>query len=210
LQFTDGSDTNILNSWHYSYTGSVSETDATSVATDVLNGWETYVSSYCTTNFATESCEVTDLSSNTGAQAVVSVTHAGTNAGTKMPSSTCMVLKATIALRYRGGHPRVYLTGFPESYLTSANSWSTAAQGSVFTAWTNILASVTSSPPADLGTVAQVAVSYYSGFTAVQNPITGRWRNVPKLRTTPEVYTIESWATNPKVASQRRRNQQSG
>jgi hypothetical protein len=51
-----------------------------------------------------------------------------------------------------------------------------------------------------------VNVSYYSGFTAVENPITHRWKNVSNPRSTPVVDNIQSWAIAGHVASQRRRN----
>lgn len=209
LECTDGSDTRILNRCYFSYTGSVSGADATSVGTTFITDYANNMGPFLVSTYATEQVTVTDLGSATGVEEVVVASHAGTNGGTKLTSGTAMVLSAKISRRYRGGHPRVYLTGFPESFLQTSNTWTTTAQGDVFTAWTDTLAAITSSPPADLGTVAEVNVSFYEGFISVQNPITLRWRNVPKPRTTPVVDNITSWATNPKVASQRRRNQQS-
>jgi len=56
---------------------------------------------------------------------------------------------------------------------------------------------------------AWVSISQYAGFTAVQNVITGRWRNVPKPRTVaiaPD--NINTFHLDLKPASQRRRAQQ--
>lgn len=207
--YNDGSDVDVLNRLYFSYTGSVSATDAATVATTLGSSWSTNFGPAIVTNFSLTLITVTDLSSSTGVEVATTLSHAGGNAGAKLPSSTCMVVSGHVATRYRGGHTRNYIAGLPQGDLTNANTWSTTSQGTVFTAFTAMIASLTSSPPSDLGTVAAVQVSFYKGFTSVQNPITKRYRNVPTPLATPNVYPITSWTTNAKVGSQRRRNKQS-
>jgi hypothetical protein len=53
-----------------------------------------------------------------------------------------------------------------------------------------------------------VNVSYYEGFTVVIDPITGRARNVPKLRSSgPLVDGVVGIVINPELGTQRRRGQ---
>jgi hypothetical protein len=207
--FTDGSDTDVLNRQYYSYSGSVSATDATAVATTLGNGWLGAMAPLVTTNFILQDITVTDLATATGTEVNTPMSHAGTNVGTKLPSSTCFVVSGLIARRYRGGHPRYYITGFPESDLANSNTWASASQTAILSAWQSTVTDLVTGPPADMGIVGPVNVGYYSGFTSIQNPITKRYRNVPTLLTTPHVDPITSWRANPKVASQRRRNKQS-
>lgn len=208
FQYTDGSDANILNTVHFSYTGTVSSADLTTIAGSLGTAFGSDMKSYMVSRLTLANITLTDLSSDTGAEVETPINIAGTNTGMDLPSSTCIVLKGIIARRYRGGHPRIYWTGLPSNDLSSPNVWSTTAAGNLVSAWESVLAAFTSAPPSDLGTVAQVNVSYYNGFTVVTSPTTGRTRNVPKLRETPVVDVITSWGYNPKIAAQRRRNEQ--
>lgn len=209
LQFTDGSDSNILNRVYFSYTGSVSATDCTSINNTIDTAWGSHMATNITSNVALIGVTTSDLSSATGAEVTTTYNTAGSNAGTKLASGTSIVMQNKLARKYRGGHPRTYLAGMPEAALLNANTWVTATADNALTGWTQVLSAVVGSPPADLGVVAQVNVSYYLGFTVVTNPISGRARNVPKLRTTPVVDVVQSVGVNLKVGSQRRRNKQS-
>lgn len=210
LQFTDGTDTNILNTLHFSYTGTVSSADLTSFNTTLGTDWGSYMKAYITENVTLESITSTDLSSDLGAEVETAIGTTGTNSGTKMPSSVCMVIKLEIARRYRGGHPRNYLTGFPTSYLATADTWSTTEANDIVSSYGTMISALLADAPADAGTVGCVNVSYYNGFTAVENPLTHRYRNVPTVRETPVVDNVNSFGVNYKVAAQRRRNQQRG
>lgn len=209
LQFTDGSDTNILNRIYFSYTGSVSAADCTSINNKIDTGWGSSMATNITSNVQLISVTTSDLSSATGAEVTTTYTTAGSNAGTKLASGTAIVMQNKLARKYRGGHPRTYIAGMPEAALLNANTWVTATANNALSGWIQVLNAVVSSPPADLGVVAQVNVSYYQGFSVITSPTTGRSRNVPKLRTTPVVDVVQSVGVNLKVGSQRRRNKQS-
>ncbi|MGH9123011.1 MAG: hypothetical protein ACRDYC_13890, partial [Acidimicrobiales bacterium] len=53
------------------------------------------------------------------------------------------------------------------------------------------------------------SISYYKGFTSVLNPVTGRTRDVPKVRAGADlpvpIDTVTALIVNPKPGSQRRR-----
>jgi hypothetical protein len=93
------------------------------------------------------------------------------------------------------------------AYLTDPQTLTGAYVTALNDAWANFEADVV----ADLvGTWAAsakpVSVSYYEGFTPFTFP-SGRVKNLPKLRVGgPVVDPIVSYNTNPRVASQRRRN----
>jgi hypothetical protein len=156
-----------------------------------------------------EGVECTDLSSSSGAQSTYSATHAGTRAGGPLGPATCVLTSWIITRRYRGGKPRSYWPFFSDNDLAADLSWMAGSVTAMQTAtqlFYNDMVAITS------GTAAidyLSSVSYYSGFTSVLNPITGRTKDVSKLRTAgPVVDKIVSFATNPRPASQRRRNLQ--
>lgn len=209
LTWSDGSDTNIQNHFYSSYTGSVSGADATAINNAIQGAWHPALGTQQTSNIILESVTTTDLATVTGVEVTTNYTSAGTSAGTKLSSGVAMVLSHTVARRFRGGHSRVYIPGLAEGALASANTWTATAVSNVVTDWTSIIQSMQGGVIPDLGTVATVQVSWYSGFTVVTSPTTGRSRNVPKLRTTPLVDVVTSVRGNPRVASQRRRNKQS-
>jgi hypothetical protein len=70
------------------------------------------------------------------------------------------------------------------------------------------LAACITGAPVAVGTVTPVNVSFFSGFTNKTFP-SGRTRPVPTPRVTPLIDPIIGSDVNPKVATQRRRNQQS-
>lgn len=209
LTWTDGSDTNIQNHFYCSYTGSVSAGDALSINNAVSAAWHPALGTQQTSNIILTTVTTTDLASATGVEVATQYTATGTSAGTKLSSGVAMVISHITARRFRGGHSRVYIPGLPEGALASANTWSATTVNTVATDWNSIIQAPTGGVIPDLGVVANVSVSYYSGFTVVTSPTTGRSRNVPKLRTTPLVDSITSVRGNPRVASQRRRNKQS-
>lgn len=209
IQYTDGSDTNIQNHFYSSYTGSVSGADATSVNNAIQAAWHNNLAPQQTSNMILEAITTTDLATATGVEVTSTYTSAGTSAGTKLSSGTAMVLTHEVPRRFRGGHSRVYIPGLAEGSLASANTWSAGTLSSVVGGWTAMIQSMQGGVIPDLGTVATVQVSYYSGFTVITSPTTGRTRNVPKLRTTPLIDVVSAVRGNPRVASQRRRNKQS-
>lgn len=210
FQYSDTSDTNILNRLYFSYSGSVSSADLSSWNSTLATEWSAEVKGKITDNVTLENITSTDLSSDLGAEVETPVGTAGSGSGTYLPSSSCVVLRAAISRRYRGGHPRVYIAGIAQNWLTNADTWNATDVNGLAVAWATMISDAIADAPADFGTTGNVNVSYYSGFEAIKNPITGRYRNVPQLRATPTVDVINGWSANPKVGSQRRRNEQRG
>ena len=112
-----------------------------------------------------------------------------------------------IARRYRGGKPRTYLPIGGAGKLQDAQTWTSAFVADIQAALNQIIAdiAVTASGGCALGNL--VNVSYYEGFVSSQNPITLRWRTIPKQRTAgPLVDPVTSWVAETRIGSQRRRN----
>lgn len=203
-----GDDQNIQNHFYMNYANSVSGADCGTINGLVESAWSAHMAALLPPAYTMTSVETTDLSSSTGAQVASPYTVAGTASGSPISAGAAVVIHGVTARRFRGGHARVYIAGIMEGNIQSPQLLTTAALGTYFTAWTAIPAAVASSPPADAGAMAAVAVSFYSGFTT-HTGTTGRIRNVPTLRSTPLVDLITSWVVNGTIASQRRRNRQS-
>ena len=193
--------------FHMKYTNSLSSTDATTLLNTLATSWTTRFAPLTGTAYTLVGTAVNDLDSRTGVEVGLVVSHPGTAASQGGQAATSFVMSAKTALKYRGGHSRVYIPGISISNLADSNTWSTAAQGTVFTAWTGMLADLATSPPVGVGAMSQVVVRYISSNKADFTPAPPQ-TPPPWLLPTPMILPITSWVSNPQVGSQRRRNQQ--
>lgn len=191
--------------FHMRYTNSLSATDATTLLTTLANSWATRMAPLTGPSYTLIRTLVNDLDSRTGVEVAFVTSHVGTNATAAGGAAIAFVMSAKTALKYRGGHSRVYIPGMGAGQAADQNTWSAAAQGAVFTAWTGMLADLASSPPVGVGAMSQVVVRYISSNKADFNPPPA---TLPALLNPPMVLPVTSWASNPQFASQRRRNQQ--
>ena len=205
---TYGGNTRIKDRLFFSYTGAISAADAATLATTARNAWNTNLAPILVNTHSLTSIQLTDLNSNTGVQVVNSTAAPGTAAVAGVPAGAAMVFKLKTNLRFRGGHPRFYLTGIGANNLTTPETWLATGASTFLAAFQAMITAIQTAPPAAVGVVVNIAVSYFQGFHNVTFP-SGRVRSVATLRTTPVQLTIASYAVNPNVASQRRRNQQS-
>jgi hypothetical protein len=149
--------------------------------------------------------EATDLSSPTSAQALSSVSVNGGLSGSFLPQDICFVMAYEIARRYRGGHPRGYWPFGVEESLVDERTWDTSFVGQVAADLATMQGLINSGGWSGAGTIKQVSVSYFHGFTVVVNPTTGRARNVPTVRGVPVVDDVTQYVGRPLVGTQRRR-----
>ena len=151
--------------------------------------------------------DVLDLSSGSPGFGVDPLSVVGTRSGPILPAGAAMLVSYSIGRRYRGGRPRTYWPFFTESDLLNANTWLSASVSSMESTLAGLLSSWETIFSGSTVITGLVNVSYYSGFTSVVNPITGRTRDVPKVRTSAiPADPILGLHVNPHVASQRRRN----
>lgn len=208
LLHTMQEDTDVQSRFFMSYTGSVSVTDLNTLLATLAAAWATNFQPLFENQVTLVGVAGVDLSSETGAESALTTNHQGTNSGAAIPANACSLIHFGIARRYRGGHPRVYMPPGPSTELNDAQTWLQAFVNSLTAAWTNMITALTTSPPAAMGTLVQVNVSYYNGFTNHTYP-SGRTRPIPNPRVTPVVDNVTLVLARNKIGTQRRRTKQS-
>lgn len=205
LHWQVGVDANALSRFYFSYTGSApSSANLNSLCTSVRNAWTTDLQSFYNATGGLLRVVMTDLSSDSGAQGTDLTAVSGTRSGNDLPNATAVLFNHVIARRYRGGKPRSYIPFLTTSDLTTG-VWTTSVANSLQAAFTSFIAAVIGASAGSTTIEAHVNVSFYNGFTSVQNPVTKRYRNVPTIRSSPLVDTITATTVNPKPGNQRRR-----
>lgn len=179
----------------------------TAVAADFVTAFQTNLRSLLSSHNALLSIEVTDLTSPTGASGIDTTGFLGTRGGTALPGMVAALVNQPFARRYRGGKSRTYWPFLVVEDLLTEQHWQAATISEVDTQFQLYADEVVAI--AEGGTLLSggfVSISYYQGFTAVLNPITGRTRDVPKVRTAaiaPD--QIAAFNLNARPATQRRR-----
>jgi hypothetical protein len=194
---------------YFSYiNGPPSNADLTAFAAALQAECATVFTSLMADSVSLTSITLTDLSSASGAIGSNETAIVGTRGTELLPPGACAVAHYPITRRYRGGKPRNYWPFGASQDVATSGLWVplavTAFQNAI-QAFFRVLLGTTQ------GTTTithHVNVSYYSGFTSVQNPITHRWRNVPTLRAAPvvDIITEDSELVGSFIGSQRRRN----
>lgn len=192
----------------YSYTGTAPvNSTCSAIANDVNAAFSAHLASLMSTDFSLIAVTVEDLSSSSGGVAVVPFSTAGTRAGAPALVDACATVNFEIARRYRGGRPKIFLPfGVQSDVIDNQTQWATSFVDAVDTQWGAFDAAMLAIVESGTSLSENVNVSYYEGFTAVTNPITGRTRDVPKVRTGgPLIDTIVNHTCATYVGSQRRR-----
>ena len=206
LKFTFGVDLDVLSRFYVEYTGSApTNAQMVTFATAVASAVNTDLSSqYCNQCTLTEVI-AEDLTSSTGAVGSATVSYGGSNGSWGGTLSSALLINFLIQRRYRGGKPRIYFPPPSNSQLTNPDQWSSSFLTTFSTHWGSFMTAVLAAVWTGGGSLSQVSVSYYEGFTAFAGP-TGRYRNIPKLRTGgPVIDAVSSTAINQRPANQRRR-----
>lgn len=207
LKTTDGVALNERTRFYLAYTGPApTVAQLNTFATAVSTEWATHMLALYNAAIHLVEVDVTDLDSVSGAVGSNTTVVAGTRAGTANPQALAALVNFHIARRYRGGKPRVYLAAGVAADQASTSQWTAAFQSALVTAWNQLIAACVAAPWASATITGQINVSYYAGFTVVTNPVTGRAKNVAKLRVTPVQDTVTAVTVNLVFASQRRRN----
>jgi hypothetical protein len=210
FQFTLGGNTNVRDRIYFAYAGAgPSVAELTTLGSTISTAWSAHMAARQHTSCTLTSIELTDLTSASAAQVTGATSVAGT-AGSGAPvAAASLVIKFRIARRYRGGHPRLYFPGVSTGNLATDETWDPTYASGTVTAWAAFITACELSPPAGVGAMTHVNVSYFLGFTPLRFP-SGRYHNVPTLRGTPVQDAVIAYGYNSHVASQRRRNQTNG
>lgn len=202
-----GGDSDVVTRHYIHYAGTApTAAQLNTFAASVATAWATDVKALAETSFTLQTVACEDLTSSTAAVGSAISGVAGTNAGGNLPAEACVVVSYAVARRYRGGHPRGYWAIGAQSNIAANLEWDPTWLATVSTDLAAYFTAVEAAGWAAAGTLTQVNVSYYAGFTAIRNPITGRYRNVPNLRGAPVVDTVTAITPRARVGSQRRRS----
>lgn len=205
MLWTVGEDTSVSTRLYFAYTGTTptaSSLAAMAAANfaSIAGQHAIWVETYALTGITME-----DLSTTSGAFGEHIASQPGSRAMAAF-GNTCVLINAAITRRYRGGKPRVYVPWLGTADITDAQTWDSTELAAAQTAWNAVIADVIANSSGGTTLTESVNVSFYSGFTSVLNPITGRTKDVPKVRTGAiPVDVISSWSCNPKIGTQRRR-----
>jgi hypothetical protein len=206
LRHTYAADLDVLTRVFFAYTGTAPvDSGLNTMASTVSSAWGTNLKSLAVPAVALTEVVVTDLTSATSARGVWSGSVAGTRSGTDIFANVCMNVGFVIARRYRGGKPKCYLPFGNASDLQTSQTWTSTFVSAVGTGWAAFITAVIAAAPSGTTISGQINVSYFQGFTSVENPITHRYRNVPTLRATPVQDTVIGTVYQTRPASQRRR-----
>jgi hypothetical protein len=206
LNWQDSADLAVYNTLFFQYSGSApSSADITSLAAAIDNAVGDQDSLWQAATVLL-GCECTDLSSSTAAQGSDAVAINGIRDGNTLAGGTAVVVNYRINRRYRGGKPRNYFPWLVSQDLTNRQLWSTAAIEAVEEGMAAIFTAILGTTAGGTTLTNHVNVSYYEGFTVEGGTGGKRARNVPTVRTTPLVDTIQSLTCLSRPGSQRRRN----
>jgi hypothetical protein len=204
--YTLSNDAYALTRLHVKYTGSAPNSAAcAAIASALYTDFAAEFGSYMTARNSLTGLQFTDLATTSGASGAHYATTTGTLSSEGMAASICMLTKLNIARRYRGGKPRAYLPLGDLSVLQDGQNWLPSFVNNVNAALAALVGDIAVTNSGGCSLQNLVNVSYYSGFTVVTNPVSGRARNVPKLRVAPVVDDVTSWTAEQRFASQRRR-----
>lgn len=211
LKHTVGADVDVLNRFYLLYSGTApTGAGLNTMAAAVESAWASDLKTYASSTVTLTEIIIEDLTSSTSAIGTWSGSTAGTRAGT-FQAGACVLINFTIARRYRGGKPRVYLPYLVGGDVTTPQLWNTTTTAALLTAWNTFMTAVIAAGPSGTTITGQVSVSYYEGFTNYMGP-TGRYRARSTVKSGTELPivpdAVTSTTVNAKVASQRRRTGQ--
>jgi hypothetical protein len=201
------SDNDVVYRLFFAYTGTApTSANLTTMATAVRAAWNTNVKALCSTAGGLTQVAIVDLTNTSAGSGMDATTVVGTRTGGALPGGVATLVNFSIARRYRGGKPRIYMPYGTQTDIQGSQTFTTTYQSAMQSALNAFVTAIIAAAPSGTTITSVVNVSYYEGFTVVTNPITGRSRNVSTARTTPLIDAVLSTAVNVKFASQRRRN----
>lgn len=188
--------------------GSVTEYDTFSTA--VATAWNSNLAQYADEGYTLTNVYVADLTSDTSPIGEATVSHAGTNAHTALPLSTCFTLQYLTTLRRRGGHWHGQWRLGTTNELQTPQTWTSAFVGDVEASFLTFMEAVEAAGWSGAGTLSHVGVGYYGPPNRTITGSTGRVRTVSTLLETPDVYPIIGYTAFTRLGSQRKRLGKSG
>ena len=206
MKHTVGTDLDVFSRFYISYTGTApTPATAATFLTAMNTAYGANLKSLLNQNYTLTQMTFEDLTSSTGAVATNNTAIVGTRTGSANDQRNCVLLNFSVARRYRGGKPRIYLPFGSVTDELSGNSWASAFVTAVNTGWTNFIAALVAAPWAGATITGQSNVIFYNGFTNETGP-TGRVaaRSTPRVGSA-VVDAIIAHACSSIYGTQRRR-----
>ena len=174
------------------------------LANDIATAWSTTMANLVTSGYSLTSVDVLDIATDTGASGVVTVDFPGLDTGAGIPSSCASNVEFGIARRYRGGKPRMFIPPAAQVNMLDGSHWTSSFTTDIGVQTTAFFAAVVALSVGAIGTLTHVSLSYYKGFTNIENS-SGRERAAPNYRTSALVDPVTSIIPKQVIGSQRRR-----
>jgi hypothetical protein len=201
-----GPSPDVVTRFFVQYAGtSPDPTDLDGFGDSINAAWVTNVAPSCPTVVGLIQTNLVDLNSSTGSVSERPIGASGTRTGDELPADVSVVAAYLIRRRYRGGHPRGYWPFGVQGDLSTAVEWEDASVIDFLGSVTGFFTDVLAAGWGGAGTLTHVNVSYYEGFRVVVDPVTGRARNVPVVRTPPLRDLVTGVVVRSRIGTQRRR-----
>lgn len=153
---------NIDNIFHCSYGGGPpGPADCDSLAQQVGNQWISWILPHMSNQYVLSSCDCEDLTSSTAAVGSHTLTGTGGVSGTFAALNVCAVISWPISRRYRGGHPRTYISPIAASAVNTPNQLNPSFATALATDANSFVLGVNASTSGTTTLSQTGAVSYY-------------------------------------------------
>lgn len=184
------------NVFHVHYAGSApTATTLTTFVNSFVTTYVTNLGSLIASAVTITLAKATDLTSDTGIFVEVPQATAGTHTpAAALTSNVALVVSWAINKRYRGGHPRTYLTGQDGALTSNSRTWTAAFQTTAQTQGNAFLTAVNAMTAGSFGPYTLGSVNYW---------VYGA--HPPQLRGSGVFYPFQSATVHPRVDTQRRR-----
>lgn len=205
LIYSNGAGLEAGNRFFLSYSGSApTGANCTTLASDIADAWNTDIAPLVSGDYALIEVDVLDIATDSGLSGHWTGSHAGSRSGTGLPNQCATNVEFGIDRRYRGGKPRMFLTGGVETDQANGSTWNSTYITAVNSGVAAFFAALEALTIGAMGTLAHVNLSYYLGFTNITNS-SGRERAVPKYRAAAKLDTVTGYFCKAEIGSQRRR-----
>ena len=170
VEGTNGS-RNWANVYHVQYTGDPPFIDSLNAFSGAMNSTIGSMIAYMHEATTIVQSIATDLSSDTGNQAVNTINEVGTLTAAPLPSSAAFLVNYNSSFRYRGGHPRTYYILGDTASILNSQTWATAFFDNVSPLVDDITNAFIQGPVDGTNYLGQCAVSYMRGKVARVAPL---------------------------------------
>lgn len=121
----------------------------------------------------------------------------GDQAGSFLSAQVALIISWRLAVRYRGGHPRSYLAGWPTTALLAANNWQSGVVTATQTRVSTFLTNINGLTPTGFSSVTLGVLRQFANKGSEAKP--------PNFLDPPQFRPFTSAVVKPGLATQRRR-----